>query len=27
LARMQGRQRERASGGRRKHRAQDDAEW
>jgi putative transcriptional regulator len=27
LARMQGRQRERASGGRRKHRAEDDAEW
>ena len=27
LARMQGRQRVRASGGRRKHRAEDDAEW
>jgi len=27
LAKMQGRQRERASGGRRKRRSEDDAEW
>ena len=27
LAKMQGKQRERASGERRKHRAEDDAEW
>jgi len=27
LAKMQGRQRERATGGRRKHGAEDDAEW